>query len=67
MGGATKTPFKPWNERSRKRPPTPNMKAAIGDAAFMAAMERNADIVMMHCYAPLFVNVTPEPGSGGRT
>ena len=33
------------------------MKAAIGDAAFMTAMERNSDIVTMQCYAPLFVNV----------
>jgi alpha-L-arabinofuranosidase len=39
--------------------PTPNMEAAIGDAANMAGLERNADLVMMHCYAPLFVNVNP--------
>ena len=25
----------------------------------MAGLERNADVVMMHCYAPLFVNVNP--------
>jgi alpha-N-arabinofuranosidase len=35
------------------------MKAAIGDAVFMAAMERNSDIIKMHCYAPLLVNVNP--------
>jgi len=29
---------------------------AIGDAAFMAAMERNSDIIVMQCYAPLLVN-----------
>jgi alpha-N-arabinofuranosidase len=39
--------------------PTPNMEAAIADAANMAGFERNADVVLMHCYAPLFVNVNP--------
>jgi alpha-N-arabinofuranosidase len=38
--------------------PTPNLAGALGDAAFMCCMERNADIVLMHCYAPLFVNVS---------
>ncbi len=52
----------PWDPRSRTLPPTPSMKAAIGDAAFMTAMERNGDIVTMQCYAPLLVNVNP----GGR-
>ena len=35
------------------------MRAALGDAAFMTQMERNADIVVMNCYAPLLVNVNP--------
>jgi alpha-N-arabinofuranosidase len=35
------------------------MKAAIGDGVFMAAMERNSDLILMQCYAPLFVNVNP--------
>ena len=39
--------------------PTPNLLAAIGDAAWMTGMERNSDIVVMHAYAPLFVNVNP--------
>ncbi len=39
--------------------PTPNLLAAIGDAAWMTGMERNSDLVVMHCYAPLFVNVNP--------
>jgi alpha-N-arabinofuranosidase len=38
--------------------PTPNMASALGDAAWMCCLERNADIVLMHCYAPLFVNVS---------
>jgi alpha-N-arabinofuranosidase len=56
---AFETQFPPWNKRSEQEPPTPNFRAAIGDAAFMAAMERNSDIVVMQCYAPLFVNVNP--------
>jgi alpha-N-arabinofuranosidase len=42
--------------------PTPNMAGALGDAAWMCCMERNADIVLMHCYAPLFVNVNKLSG-----
>ena len=56
---AYETSFPPWNNRRRNEPPTPNLKAAIGDAAFMAAMERNSDLIKMQCYAPLFVNVNP--------
>jgi alpha-N-arabinofuranosidase len=57
--GAYETPFEPWNARSRGEAPTPNMRAAIGDAALMVQMERNSDIVVMNCYAPLLVNVSP--------
>jgi alpha-L-arabinofuranosidase len=56
---AYETPFEPWNARSRGEPPTPNFRAAIGDAAFMTQMEKNSDIVVMNCYAPMFVNVNP--------
>jgi alpha-N-arabinofuranosidase len=38
--------------------PTPNMAGALGDAAWMSGMERNSDIVVMSCYAPLLVNVS---------
>jgi alpha-N-arabinofuranosidase len=34
------------------------MAGALGDAAWMTGMERNSDIVLMSCYAPLFVNVS---------
>jgi alpha-L-arabinofuranosidase len=34
-----------------------NLRAAVGEAAFMTGMERNGDIVVMASYAPLFVNV----------
>ena len=42
---------------SREGKPTTNMNAALGDAAWMTGMERNADLLIGHCYAPLFVNV----------
>jgi alpha-N-arabinofuranosidase len=57
--GAYETPFEPWDPKSRGEAPTPNMRAAIGDAAWMTEMERNSDLVIMHCYAPLLVNVSP--------
>lgn len=44
--------------------PTPNMAGALGDAAWMTCMERNSDIVLMHCYAPLLVNVSQLSGQG---
>ena len=44
--------------------PTPNMSGALGDGAWMTCMERNSDIVVMHCYAPLFVNVSQLDGQG---
>jgi alpha-N-arabinofuranosidase len=50
---------RPWDAPAKKLAPTPPMKTAIGDAVFMAAMERNSDIIKMQCYAPLFVNVNP--------
>ncbi len=34
-----------------------NLRAAIGEAAFMTGMERNSDVVAMASYAPLFVNL----------
>ena len=46
--------------------PTPNMAGALGDAAWMTGMERNSDIVLMSCYAPLFVNVSQSAGNGVR-
>ena len=44
---------------TREGTPTPDMNAALGDAAWMTGMERNSDIIVMSCYAPLFVNVEP--------
>jgi alpha-L-arabinofuranosidase len=44
---------------TREGTPTPNLGAALGDAAFMTSMERNSDLIVMASYAPLFVNVGP--------
>jgi alpha-N-arabinofuranosidase len=44
---------------TREGTPTPNMGAALGDAAWMTGLERNSDIIMMASYAPLLVNVNP--------
>jgi alpha-L-arabinofuranosidase len=44
---------------TREGDPTTNFNAALGDAAWMTGMERNADLVIMSSYAPLFVNVSP--------
>lgn len=49
----------PWDLRSRRLPPTPDLKAALGDAAWICAMERNSDLIVMQCYAPMLVNVNP--------
>jgi alpha-L-arabinofuranosidase len=44
--------------------PTPSMAGALGDGAWMTCMERNSDIVLLSCYAPLFVNVSQLNGQG---
>jgi alpha-N-arabinofuranosidase len=44
---------------TREGTPTPNMGAALGDAAWMTGMERNSDLIVMSSYAPLLVNVNP--------
>jgi len=56
---AYETSFPPWDQQSQKEPPTPRFESAIGDAVFLAAMERNSDLIKMQCYAPMFVNVNP--------
>ena len=45
---AHETSFPPWDRLSSKRAPDAGLKAALGDAAFMAAMERNSDLVVMN-------------------
>ncbi len=44
---------------TREGLPTPDMGAALGDAAWMTGLERNSDLIVMAAYAPLLVNVNP--------
>jgi alpha-N-arabinofuranosidase len=44
---------------TREGTPTPDMGAALGDAAWMTGLERNSDLIVMAAYAPLLVNVNP--------
>ncbi|MGN6370270.1 MAG: alpha-L-arabinofuranosidase C-terminal domain-containing protein [Phycisphaerae bacterium] len=37
--------------------PTPDLNAALADAAWQMGLERNADLIPIQCYAPLLVNV----------
>jgi alpha-N-arabinofuranosidase len=46
-------------ERGPARGLTPSFQCALSDAAFLTGLERNADIVVMTCYAPLFTRVNP--------
>jgi alpha-L-arabinofuranosidase len=39
--------------------PTPNLHAALGDAAWLTGLERNSDLVVMVTYAPILANVNP--------
>ena len=45
--------------------PTPTLEAALGDAAWMTGMERNSDVVVISCYAPLLVNVNRNAAQWG--
>ncbi|MGF7230420.1 alpha-L-arabinofuranosidase C-terminal domain-containing protein, partial [Arachidicoccus sp.] len=51
---------------TREGVPTTNLNAALGDAAWMTGMERNSDLVIMSCYAPLFVNVSKDSTTGKK-
>ncbi|MGO8760307.1 MAG: alpha-L-arabinofuranosidase C-terminal domain-containing protein [Terracidiphilus sp.] len=44
---------------TREGDPTPNLEAALADAAWLTGLERNSDLIIMTAYAPLFVNVNP--------
>jgi alpha-N-arabinofuranosidase len=44
---------------TREGDPTPNLEAALADAAWLTGLERNSDLIVMTSYAPLFVNVNP--------
>jgi alpha-N-arabinofuranosidase len=57
--GKTTYVMMPW---AYKGEPTPAFHAALGDAAFMTGLERNADVVVLNAYAPMLTRV--EPGAG---
>ena len=44
---------------ARRDLPLPTWARLSGDAAWMTGLERNSDLIVMACYAPLFVNVNP--------
>jgi alpha-L-arabinofuranosidase len=44
---------------SQEGRPTPDLHAALGDAAWLTGLELNADVAIMEAYAPLLVNVNP--------
>ncbi len=48
-----------WATNNPRGGPTGHMAFALGDAAWLTGLERNADVVMMNSYAPLFCNVNP--------
>jgi alpha-N-arabinofuranosidase len=39
--------------------PVPDLNAALGDAAWLTGLERNADLVILESYAPMFTNINP--------
>jgi alpha-L-arabinofuranosidase len=39
--------------------PSPDLNAALGDAAWLTGLERNADSVILESYAPMFTNINP--------
>jgi len=45
---------------TREGDPTPDLAAALADAAWMTSMERNSDLIVMASYAPLLTNVNPK-------
>ena len=80
MGGAAATKFNggAWNGRqpddiktfvgewaTQEGRPTPDLNAALADAAFVMGLEKNCDTVLMECYAPLLVNIGREDKAKG--
>jgi len=50
---------------SQEGKPTPDLNAALADAAWLMGLEKNADLVQIECYAPLLVNVSAEDPTKG--
>jgi alpha-N-arabinofuranosidase len=51
------TPIMVGEWASQDGKPITNMNAALADAAWLTGLERNADLVKLQCYAPLFANI----------
>lgn len=47
--------FGEWATQDGK--PTPTVRAALADAAWLTGLQTDCDTVLMNCYAPLLVNV----------
>lgn len=63
MPGGLQTFVGEWATQEGR--PTPDLNAALSDAAFVMGLERDADVIPMECYAPLLVNVSPaDPAKG---
>jgi alpha-N-arabinofuranosidase len=56
---ATKIFVGEWATNSPRTGDTPMVAFALADAAWLTGLERNADVVQMNSYAPVFVNVNP--------
>jgi alpha-L-arabinofuranosidase len=40
-------------------PPAPNLEYGLCDGVQLLQFERNSDLIISHCYAPIFINVNP--------
>jgi len=45
------------SQEQGQRPLTPTFQCALSDGAFLTGLQRNADIVIMSCYAPLLTRI----------
>lgn len=63
VGEWASTDSTPWVSIPENATPTYN--EALGDAAWLTGLERNADHVVMQCYAPLLTNINPKAAQWG--
>ncbi len=50
---------------SQEGSPTPDLNAALGDAAWLTGLEHDSDVVVMEAYAPLLVNINGNASQWG--
>ncbi len=63
VGEWASTDHTPWSVVPAN--PTPTHMEALGDAAWLVGLERNADHVLLQCYAPLLTNINPKGAQWG--